>query len=127
MDGATAACGALRPGIPYVEAPALYRAHDISVNQSPSGMFDKTIFEAMACETLALSCNENLRGVIGEALLFHEDDKKELAEKLEKLLTLPREERDALAQLLHAYAESSHSLRSLAARLREELKERLRV
>ena len=39
------------PGIPYAEAPALYRTYDIFVNQSPSGMFDKTIFEAMACET----------------------------------------------------------------------------
>ncbi len=111
-----------KPGIPYAEAPALYRAHDIFVNQSPSGMFDKTIFEAMACETLALSCNENLRGVIGEALLFREDDTVLLAEKLEQLLALTREERDALAQILRAYAESSHSLRSLAERLREELK-----
>src|SRR5206468_1407599 len=36
-------------GIPNDATPAVYRAYDIFVNCSPSGMFDKTLFEAAAC------------------------------------------------------------------------------
>lgn len=109
-------------GVPYEEVPALYTKHDICVNQSPSGMYDKTIFEAMLCETLALSCNENLHGEIDELFLFREDDKSDLADKLEKLLTLSNEARSVLAQTLSEYAKSNHSLNYLANRLKDELK-----
>jgi glycosyltransferase involved in cell wall biosynthesis len=108
-------------GIPYEQAPALYTKHDISVNQSPSGMFDKTIFEAMLCHTLALSCNENLRGEIDELFLFREDDKSDLADKLEKLLLLSSVERDEKAHELALYTRENHSLAYLGVRLKEEL------
>lgn len=110
-----------RKGIPFEKVPALYTEHDISVNQSPSGMYDKTIFEAMLCDTLALSCNENLSGAIDEMFLFKEDDIKGLADKLEKLLTLPDKERVQKARELREYAKNTHSLSRLAERLKEEL------
>ena len=36
-------------GIPNRQTPAVYRAHELFVNCSPSGLYDKTIFEAAAC------------------------------------------------------------------------------
>lgn len=110
------------PGVPYEGVPALYTKHDICVNQSPSGMYDKTIFEAMMCETLALSCNENLRGVIDDLFIFTEDNVKELTERLEKLLTLTNEARNEHVQKLSEYARENHSLQHLAERLKDELK-----
>jgi len=109
-------------GLPYEKIPELYAKHDICVNQSPSGMFDKTIFEAMMCETLALSCNENLRGKVDEKFIFKEDEISELAEKLEKLLTLSNEERKINAKKLSEYAKENHSLHRLAKSLENELK-----
>jgi len=50
-------------------------------------MYDKTIFEAMACGCTPLVSNENLRGEIGDGFLFREGDEKELAVRLEDLLS----------------------------------------
>jgi glycosyltransferase involved in cell wall biosynthesis len=106
--------------VPYEEVPALYAKHDICVNQSPSGMYDKTIFEAMLCETLALSCNENLHGEIDELFLFKEDNESDLANKLVRLLLLSPKERKEKAQKLVQYAQENHSLTHLGERLKVE-------
>lgn len=57
----------------------MYNNHEIFVNLSPSGMYDKTIFEAMACECLVLTSNLNLKGQIDERFLFAENDEKDCA------------------------------------------------
>ncbi len=108
-------------GIPFTEAPKLYSRYSVSVNQSPSGMYDKTIFEAMLCGTLVLSCNENLRGMIDEVFLFKEDDVQDLASKLEKILLFSRDEREKKVEELVRYTEENHSLQHLSKRLKEEL------
>ena len=108
-------------GVPYVEVPEQYSRNVISVNQSPSGMYDKTLFEAMLCETLVLSCNENLRGEIDDLFVFTEDSVEELADKLEHLLRLGEGERKRLAAGLREYALSKHSLSSLGNTLYKEL------
>jgi glycosyltransferase involved in cell wall biosynthesis len=43
------------PGIPNTETPAIFSAHQVFVNASTSGMFDKTIFEAAACGSLSVA------------------------------------------------------------------------
>ena len=42
-------------GISNKKTPALYGAHELFVNCSESGMYDKTIFEALACGALAIA------------------------------------------------------------------------
>lgn len=42
------------------EALELYQTHEIYVNMTPAGSFDKTIFEAAACETKLILDNEDL-------------------------------------------------------------------
>ena len=44
----------------------LFSSHDIFVNTSKSGMFDKTIFEAYASGALAVSSSKDLRGEVDE-------------------------------------------------------------
>lgn len=109
------------PGVPYGEIPELYAAHDIFVNLSQSGMFDKTMFEAMLCETLVVSCNKDLKGEIRDQFLFREDDPVDLARCLERLLVLPDDESLRAAAGLRAYAGREHTLSQLVVRLREEL------
>ena len=112
---------AFENGVAYEKAPQLYARHALCVNMSPSGSFDKTIFEAMLSGTLVLSCNENLRGEVDGALLFKEDDEYDLAEKLEGLLLLEGAEARKLSESLKTYAHEHHSLQALSKQLRREL------
>ncbi|MDE2041071.1 MAG: glycosyltransferase [Patescibacteria group bacterium] len=111
-----------KPGVPNEETPVIYASHEIFVNMSPSGMFDKTIFEAMACETIALNCNKNLTDKVDAAYIFAEDDEQELAAKLQKLLQMPPAELRSRGAELRHFAESNHSLKMLGNRLAEEMR-----
>ena len=104
-------------GVQNAEAPRLYNAHDIFINASSSGMYDKTIFEAMACESLVLVSNRNLEGEIDPRFLFREGDPANLAGKLKRLSALSGEERRACGMLLRTYAVERHGLRQLAERV----------
>lgn len=75
-------------GIPNEQTPAVYSSHEIFVNLSSSGMYDKTIFEAMACGCLAVSSNRNLAGQVDDILIFKEADVDGLTDRLEKLMLL---------------------------------------
>jgi len=109
------------PGVTYEETAEVYATHDIFVNLSKSGMLDKTLFEAMLCETLVVSCNKDLRGEIRDQFLFEEDSPKDLAVHLAALLTLSPDERLRAASGLRVYAGREHTLSALVTRLKEEL------
>jgi len=73
-------------GIPNRDTVAIYNQHKIFVNLSSSGMYDKTIFEAMACGCVVLTSNENLSGEIDGKYLFEQDNINNLIEKLSQAL-----------------------------------------
>ena len=52
-------------GIPNHKAPNLYRSHDIFVNCTPSGAFDKTLFEAAACGCRVIASSDDFRDTAG--------------------------------------------------------------
>jgi glycosyltransferase involved in cell wall biosynthesis len=54
------------PGVPNATTPAIYRAHDIFVNCSPSGMFDKTLFEAAACGCRVIASSDDFHDSAGD-------------------------------------------------------------
>lgn len=105
-----------KSGIPNTETVKVYSAHSIFVNMSSSGMYDKTIFEAMACGCLILASNENLRGQIPDDFIFRQGDEKELAEKLGKLLNYDRARTEESSRLLQEFAKK-HSLAGLRSKL----------
>jgi glycosyltransferase involved in cell wall biosynthesis len=104
-------------GVPNTETVALYNKHDIFVNLSSSGMYDKTIFEAMACETVVLASNKNLHGLIGEEYIFEEENVEELAHKLKHLLALSVAEKQTAGKNLRDVVLHEHSLSGLAEKL----------
>ena len=59
-----------RPGVPNAETPAIYAAHEIFVNPSRSGMFDKTMLEAAAAGCRVVYSSEDARGIFGGAGFF---------------------------------------------------------
>jgi glycosyltransferase involved in cell wall biosynthesis len=108
-------------GITNDEAVSVYNAHEIFVNLSSSGMFDKTIFEAMMCGALSISTNDNLKDEIDDRLVIRGDSVESVAAKLEAALAMPREEKDALSVQTREYAIRKHSLSLLGQRLRDEM------
>ncbi len=108
---------AFHAGIPNEKTIETYNNHEIFVNLSSSGMYDKTIFEAMACETLTLATNKNLEGLVQGLFIAQEDDAESIASKLEKLLSLSSDEKATWGKELRRVAVEHHSLRELGSKL----------
>lgn len=53
--------------VTQTEALKLYQSHEIYVNKTPAGSFDKTIFEAASCGMKVLVDNEDLKFLEGKA------------------------------------------------------------
>lgn len=106
-----------QPGIPNDQTPAIYNRHEIFVNLSSSGMYDKTIFEAMACGCLVLVSNNNLKGQVDPRLIFEEGNLIDLTQKLRAVLTLSHIESKKLKIELRNYVFSEHSIVLLARKL----------
>jgi len=111
---------AFHPGLPNSETPRLYNSYSIFVNCSISGMFDKTLFEAAACECIVVAASEDLGELVGDKFIFKAGDSRELAERLNTFLALPVLERQGLGVTMRHMAEG-HSLTKLAGRLAEEM------
>lgn len=109
------------PGVPNETTPDLYRAHEIFVNCSPSGMFDKTLFEAAASGCLVLASSRDFAKVVDTRLVFPELDAGGLAQRLKVLLALPEEEKTRIREQLQARTLAEHSLTALGVRLAAEI------
>lgn len=106
------------PGIPHDATVAVYRAHDIFVNCSPSGMFDKTLFEAAASGCRVIAASDDFHDAAGDAA--YAPDKDALAERLIEALN---QDEDTIARIrIHMQALArAESLGTLADRLATEL------
>lgn len=60
------------PGVPNASVPSWYARHDIFVNCSPSGMFDKTLFEAAASGCRVITTSEDFKDAAGEEAYAHD-------------------------------------------------------
>jgi len=86
--------------VPNTETYRYYRSGDIYVNCSPSGMLDKTIFEAAVCKCLVLVSSQDFAELVGPDYIFADNDSNDLAQKLAKFLTISPEEHDHLTKNL---------------------------
>lgn len=82
------------PGVPNIATVDIYNNHQLFINLSTSGMYDKTIFEAMACGCLVLASNKNLLGLIPDRYVFEEGDLADLKNKLITISKLTDEQKD---------------------------------
>ncbi len=76
------------PAVPNHETPVLYQSHEIFVNASPSGMLDKTLFEAAACGCCVLASSRDFADSAGAASYFDSSDT--LADRLRVALANPQ-------------------------------------
>lgn len=106
------------PGVPNADVPVIYGTHDIFVNCSKSGMFDKTLFEAAASGCIVFSTSEDFRDTAGERYYF--TDASTLADRIESALALTAEDRERAAAHMQSLA-LQESLATLTERLSVEL------
>src|SRR3989338_6778429 len=103
--------------VPNHKTPELYNHHELSVNMTPSGSFDKTIIESMACETPVITSNQALRDVLPKELIFEEGKASELANKIKYLLKLDPSEREKIGRKIREIVVQNHCLDFLIKRI----------
>lgn len=108
-------------GVSNDTTPALYSAHEIFVNLSRTGMYDKTMFEAMACGSLLVAANTDLKGHIDARCIFVYDDTADLALKIASLLATNPDSKNLLRSELRRFVMEKHSLQDLGKKLIYEL------
>ncbi len=102
--------------VAHENSPALYQSHDIYINMTAPGSFDKTIIEAMACGMVVVARNDAVKDVLGQGWV--ENDSREALERsLVWALALTSEERHRVGVQLREYAKREHGLASLADKL----------
>lgn len=106
-----------RPGLPHREVPALLGQFEVYVNTTPTGSMDKTIFEAMACETIIIVSNKALVGDIPDYLLFKENEAESLSDSIEKIFLKSSTERRDIGVSMRQYVIEKHSLNALMNKL----------
>jgi glycosyltransferase involved in cell wall biosynthesis len=103
--------------VPNYKTPPIYNLHEVFVNLTPRGNYDKTILEAMACEKLVLVSSEAFRESLPEQFLFKERDSADLTEKLKGVFLLGEEEKRKYGKQMRDYVLKTHSLSLLAEKL----------
>ncbi len=108
--------------VPHYKAVEIYSQNEIFVNLTDSGSLDKTILEAMACETLVIVSNKSFCGILPEELIFKEGNEKDLVKKLESAFKWQPEEREIIAQELRDFVVEKHNLDKLVLKIIDLIK-----
>jgi glycosyltransferase involved in cell wall biosynthesis len=109
------------------DMPDTYRKYEVFVNCSSSGMFDKTIFESMACGEVVVASNENLRGHYDERFIVTQADVPGLAQSMMQALRLDAAERARIVEQGEALVRGKHSLLSLVGAFNRSLYKHAKV
>lgn len=110
------------PAVPNWQTPKIYNKFLVSINLTASGSLDKTMFEAMACETLVLSSNTALENIVPAEFFCEYQNSEQLANKLEYILTLSSDDQKKYAKKFRQYVVENHSLYKLIFSLTNSLK-----
>ena len=103
--------------VPNYKTPAVYNQNQIFINLTPSGSFDKTILEAMACETLVAVSNKSFKGILPDELIFEEKNAEDLSGKIIHIFEMPDETKKELAFKLRDYVVKNHDIDILIKKL----------
>jgi glycosyltransferase involved in cell wall biosynthesis len=99
-----------------------YRAHDVHVNATDSGSFDKAVFESMASGCITVASNTALDDVLPMELTFEEGDPISLAKALDHIAGLSEEDKQGFRERLRKIAVERYSLQRLVGRILDVLK-----
>ena len=80
-------------GIAFTKAPETYQSHEILLNFTDSGSFDKTVIEALACGTKVLVSNSSMKDLLPEGS-FTDGEYTDILEKIKLLAQLNDKEQE---------------------------------
>jgi glycosyltransferase involved in cell wall biosynthesis len=109
---------AFMSAVPNSETPKVYQSHDLFVNCSRSGMFDKTLFEAAAAGCVVFASSEDFKAAAGETFYFN--DANELSNRLEEHLSQSADATIRIREKMRSLSRME-SLGTLADRLVQEI------
>lgn len=115
---ATGQCNFL-PAITNVSAPRLFSEHELFVNLTPAGNYDKTVLEAAACECLPVVSSPAFRDTFPPELFFEERSPASLADAIERVFAISEEKKEKLRTLLREYVVKNHNLILLAEKMKD--------
>jgi len=100
--------------VPNAKSPANFSAAGVSMNLAASGHFDKSVLEALACETPVIVSSKAFAGIIPPRLTVPENDAAALAKALSAVITMPEVEYHELGVTLRSAVVDTQSLDKLA-------------
>lgn len=103
--------------VPNYKTPAVYNNHEVFVNLTPKGNYDKTVLEAMACEKISIVSSEAFADLIPAQFIFKEGDATDLAQKLESTFALLESEKKEIGHTFRQAVIEKQSLDVLAKKL----------
>lgn len=104
-------------GVKNSEARSVFNANQIFVNATPSGSLDKTVLEAMACESLVIVSNKFFDKILPAQFSYKESDASDLADKLEGAFLLDERRATELGRQFREYVIKHHGLDELSGSL----------
>ena len=100
---------------------AIYQDHDLFVNLTTTGSFDKSTLEAMACGVPVLVSNrafeEYFDANLQSRLMFVEGDAEDLHRKITNFISLPEAQKQQITTKLRNIIVERHGLSGLVNRL----------
>ncbi len=108
-------------GIPNYKTPEIFSAHDFFINLSPAGLFDKTVFEACACETVPIVSSKAFVGFLPAECILENNSAEVLSEKIRYFFGISDGARIELGKSLRNKVEKEHSLQGLLQKLLIEI------
>lgn len=100
------------------QTPSIYNQHQLLVNLTPSGSFDKTIIEALSCGKPVLMCNQSMANILPSSLFFQEGKVQSLVDGIRNIKKSIADKQVALSAVqLREYAINNHSLDLLVKNL----------
>ena len=108
-----------RGKVPNYLAPKIYNQNEIFVNLTNPGSLDKTILEAIACETLIMVSNNSFKGILPEEFIFEENNAENLKDKIANLFKKGTKEKEDSGKRLREYVVKNHSLDVLIEKILE--------
>ncbi len=113
------------PPVPNFQTPSIYNQHDLFVNLTVTGSFDKSTLEAMACGLPVLVSNLAFREILPpklqDRLMFLENDAGALAARISELVNLSEEERREIGAALRELIIAKHGLNDLMDKLNKAI------
>ena len=92
------------------EAPEIYNQHEIFINATPRGSFDKTVLEAAASEMVVITCNDSFRGIVRDEFIVREDSVRDLATKIIYTLKPSHSEKKSIGEELRKCVVGEHDV-----------------